>query len=77
MAIGIEAFNRFSRLQLEEKSKNEEQMEISPKASRQEEEVSAVTKFSSIQNVREIIHCLCLYLFTILAVFIKTAQTID
>ena len=51
MAIGIEAFNRFSQLKKEEKSKIKEKILISPKTSLQEDEVSGVSKFPSTLNV--------------------------
>jgi len=51
VAIGIEAFNRFSQLKSEEKSKNKDEVVRSCKPSRQEDEVSATSGFSSTQNV--------------------------
>lgn len=50
MAIGIEAFNRFSQLK-KEKSKSKEKIVMSPKTSQQEDEVSGVSKFPSTLNV--------------------------
>lgn len=73
VAIGIEAFNRFSQLKNEEKnkSKSRESVVMTPKTSkqedevsivRQEDEVSAVSEITSALNVREhhenIITCL-------------------
>lgn len=55
VAIGIEAFNRYSQLKKsEEKSGDKEEVAKSPKQSRQEE-VSAMSEFPSIQNVCNII----------------------
>ena len=51
MAIGIEAFNRFSQLKNEAKSKSKEEVVMSPKTSRQEDEVSAVSEFPPVQYV--------------------------
>lgn len=74
VAIGIEAFNRFSQLRNEEKSKNSEVV-MTPKVSRQEDEVSAVTGFSSIQNVimcYEHYFCYNYYRYNIIMYFMFT-----
>ena len=62
MAIGIEAFNRSSQLKNEDKSKGREEVVMSPKTSRQEDEVSAVSELPSFQYtvsvVITIINCI-------------------
>lgn len=51
MAIGIEAFNRFSQSKNKVKSKSKEEVVMSPRTSSQEDQVSAVSELPPVQYV--------------------------
>ena len=57
VAIGIEAFNRFSQIKKIKRSETTEKPEMTPKTSRQtsrqEDEVTAVSEYPSTLNVCE------------------------
>ena len=70
VAIGIEAFNK---LKSEEKGKEKVEAGSSPKTSRQEDEVSTVSKLPSVQNVCKVI---IIFHITFIAILVTSKKPV-